>query len=155
MAPRALAALIAIFVLLAGSVSIINPLFEPSDEIRHYRYVRILVTEHRLPVQDQEAVRAQSHHPPLYYALSAWLSAWVPSAHDGTFQHPANPFWAYRNWTVGIDNKLQYWHGPAERFPFREGYLAPMVARWVNVLLGAATVPITYHLALRALRSGP
>ena len=154
-APRALVALIAIFVLLAGSVSIFNPLFEPSDEIRHYRYVRILVTEHRLPEQDQEAVRAQSHHPPLYYALSAWLSASVPSAHDGTFQHPANPFWAYRNWTVGIDNKLQYWHGPAEQFPFREGYLAAMVARWVNVLLGAATVAITYHLALRALRSEP
>jgi len=34
-APRALVALIAIFVLLAGSVSIFIPLFEPSDEIRH------------------------------------------------------------------------------------------------------------------------
>jgi len=78
----------------------------------------------------------------------------VPSGHDGTFQHPGNPFWGYRNWTVGIDNKLQYWHGAAERFPFREGYLAPMVARWVNVLLGAATVAATYHLALRALRHG-
>ena len=155
LAPRALVGLIAVFVLLAGSVSIINPLFEPSDEIRHYRYVRILVTEHRLPVQDQEVARAQSHHPPLYHALSAWLSAWVPAAHDGSFQHPANPFWAYRNWTVGIDNKLQYWHGPAERFPFREGYLAAMVPRWANVLLGAATVAITYHLALRALRREP
>jgi hypothetical protein len=153
--PRALARLIAVFVLLAGSVSIINPLFEPSDEIRHYRYVRILVTEHRLPVQDEEAARAQSHHPPLYYALGALLSAWVPSAHDGSFQHPDNPFWGYRNWTIGIDNKLQYWHGPAERFPFREGYLAPMVARWINVLLGAATVALTYHLALRALWSKP
>jgi len=154
-APRALVGLIAAFVLLAGSVSIINPLFEAPDETRNYRYVRILVTEHRLPVQGEEAARAQSHHTPLYYALSAFLSAWVPSSHDSTFHQPGNPFWAYRNWTVGIDNKLQYWHGPAERFPFREGYLAVMVARWVNVLLGAATVATTYHLALRALRSKP
>jgi hypothetical protein len=141
-------ALILIFVGLAIIVSVTNPLFEASDEIRHYRYVRILATERRLPVQGQEAQRAQSHHPPLYHALAAALSAWVPTPHDGRYQHIPNPFWAYRSHVPGVDNKLQYWHSPAE--PFRQGYLAALLPRWLNVALGAATVGLTYRLAQRS-----
>jgi hypothetical protein len=143
------------FVILAGSVSVWNPLFESTDEIRHYRYVRHLVTRHSLPVQGEEAVRSQSHHPPLYYVLSALVSAWVPSPHTPEFEQPMNPFWGYRNWEAGVDNKLQYLHGPAERFPFREGYLAAMVPRWVNVLLGALTVWLTYRLGLQVWQDWP
>jgi hypothetical protein len=87
----------------------------------------------------------------LYYAISAALSAWIPSAHGGDFDQPGNPFWGYRSFATGVDNKLQYWHGPAE--PFREGYLAALVPRWVNVLIGSATVVVTYALACRVLMS--
>ncbi len=145
---RAIRALILAFFLLAGAVSVVNPLFEATDEIRHYRYIRTLVVEHRLPVQGGE-VRAQSHHPPLYYLLSALVSGWVPSPHTATYQHPRNPFWGYHNWEVGVDNKVQYLHVPAERFPFRQGFLAAMIPRWVNVLLGAVTVALTYALGRR------
>lgn len=140
------------FIVLAIAVSVKNPLFESSDEIRHYRYVRILATEGRLPVQGNEPVRSQSHHPPLYYALSAALSACIPSSHDGDFEQPTNPFWGYRSFATGVDNKLQYWHSPAE--PFRDGYLAALVPRWVNVLIGAATVLATYALAYRVVGVG-
>jgi 4-amino-4-deoxy-L-arabinose transferase-like glycosyltransferase len=142
------------FVLLAGGVSLVNPLFESTDEIRHYRYVRTLVVERRLPVQGQEEVRSQSHHPPLYYVASALVSAWVPTSHTGAYQHPTNPFWGHRYWDVGVDNKLQYWHGPDEWFPYREGVLAAMIPRWVNVLFGALTVVLTYLLA-RRVWTGP
>ncbi|MBN1248254.1 MAG: DUF2142 domain-containing protein [Anaerolineae bacterium] len=144
--------LVLAFALLATAVSVTSPLFESSDEIRHYRYIRILATERRLPVQGQEPARAQSHHPPLYYALSAALSVWVPSAHDGTYQHLQNPFWGYRSFAPGADNKLQYWHSPAE--PFRQGYLAALVPRWVNIMLGAATVVVTEALGRRVF-GGP
>jgi hypothetical protein len=135
---RLCAGLLLVFVVLAATVSLANPLFEAPDEIRHYRYVRKLVTEHHLPIQGQEEVRSQSHHPPLYYALAALASAWVPSPHTSTYEHPSNPFWGYRNWEVGVDNKLQYWHGDAERFPFRAGFLAVLISRWVNVRVGRA-----------------
>ncbi|MFN2286253.1 MAG: ArnT family glycosyltransferase, partial [Anaerolineae bacterium] len=147
--------LLLVFVALTATVSLINPLFEAPDEIRHYRYIRKLITERRLPIQGQEEVRSQSHHPPLYYTLAALASAWVPSPHTSTYEHPINPFWGYRNWEVGVDNKLQYWHGDAERFPFREGFLAVMIPRWVNVLLGALTVALTYQIGRRVWPDAP
>ncbi|MGC9394691.1 MAG: glycosyltransferase family 39 protein [Anaerolineae bacterium] len=152
---RIFAGLLLAFVALAATLSLVNPLFEAPDEIRHYRYVRKLVTEHQLPIQGQEEVRSQSHHPPLYYALAALASAWVPSPHTSTYDHPINPFWGYRNWEVSVDNKVQYWHGDAERFPFREGFLAAMIPRWVNVLLGALTVALTYRIGRRVWPDAP
>jgi 4-amino-4-deoxy-L-arabinose transferase-like glycosyltransferase len=143
------------FVTLASAVSVVNPLFESTDELRHYRYIRHLVVRHSLPVQGIETVRSQSHHPPLYYLLSALASGWVRSPHQPEYEHPLNPFWGYRNWEVGVDNKLQYHHSPAERFPFRDGHLAALIPRWVNVLLGAVTVLLTYRLGRRAWGERP
>ncbi|HNT73768.1 MAG TPA: phospholipid carrier-dependent glycosyltransferase [Anaerolineae bacterium] len=147
--------LLSLFLLLASAVSLINPLFEAPDEIRHYRYIRKLVVDHALPVQGQEDVRTQSHHPPLYYFLSALCSAWTPSPHTAAYTHPTNPFWGYRNWDTGVDNKVQYWHGPAERFPFTQGFLAALIPRWVNVLLGALTVTLTYGVGRRVWPEHP
>jgi hypothetical protein len=144
-----------LFLILATAVSVLNPLFESTDEIRHYRYVRHLVVSHNLPVQGAEALRSQSHHPPLYYLLSALASGWVTSPHTPAYEQPVNPFWGYRNWAVGVDNKLQYLHSPAEEFPFRGGYLAALIPRWVNVLLGALTVLLTYRLGRLAWPERP
>jgi 4-amino-4-deoxy-L-arabinose transferase-like glycosyltransferase len=137
------------FLILALIVSEVNPLFESTDELRHYRYVRLLVTERRLPVQGAAEARMQGHHPPLFYATGALLTGWIPSEHDASFTQPTNPFWGYRNWEVGVDNKLQYRHSPAEDFPYRDGYTAAIAVRWVNVLIGTATVALTYLWARR------
>ena len=143
------------FFVLATGVSVVNPLFESTDEIRHYRYIRHLVVRHSLPVQGKETIRSQSHHPPLYYFLSALASGWVGSPHTPEYEQPLNPFGGYRNWEVGVDNKLQYRHTPAEKFPFRDGYLAALIPRWVNVLLGALTVLLTYRLGQRVWPQRP
>ncbi len=135
------------FFILALIVSEVNPLFEATDELRHYRYVRLLVTERRLPVQGEAAARMQGHHPPLFYAVGALLTGWIPSEHDASFTQPTNSFWGYRHWERGVDNKLQYMHSPAERFPYRAGYSATVAVRWVNVLIGTATVMLTYRWA--------
>jgi hypothetical protein len=137
------------FLALATATSLINPLFESTDEIRHYRYIRQLVVEHALPIQGEETVRSQSHHPPLYYLLSAVASGWVPTDHSPQYEHLLNPFWGYRNWAVGVDNKLQYHHGPAERSPFNAQYLAAYISRWVNVVLGGVAVLLTYAIGRR------
>ncbi|GMQ78136.1 MAG: hypothetical protein BMS9Abin02_0634 [Anaerolineae bacterium] len=133
-----------IFLGLAGAYSLINPLQEATDELRHYRFVRILGTEGRLPVQGQEPCRAQGHHPPLFYALAALPTAWIETDSDICATPVENPFWAYRYWEVGRDNKAQYLHGQDESFPWYGDALAAHIARGVNILLGALVVFLTW-----------
>ncbi|MEK7278620.1 MAG: hypothetical protein AAB427_14805, partial [Chloroflexota bacterium] len=79
--PNRLAAIVcAAFVALAIAYGFANPPFEAADEIRHFRYVRFLALNHTLPPVSAEAsAELQAHHPPLYYALAALISAPVQS----------------------------------------------------------------------------
>ncbi len=140
-----LAVLIA-FAILATAFSVVNPLHEATDEIRHYRYVRYLLDYRRLPVQEPDQPRSQSHHPPLYYALAALASSWVQPDRPLYATLPANPYWGYRYWEVGVDNKNQYVHSADEAFPYRGDVLIAHLARLVNVLLGACVVILSYYL---------
>ncbi len=133
------------FFLLAVAASIINPLHEATDELRHFRFVRYMVQEKGLPVQGELACSVQSHHPPLFYATAALLTGWVENGGDVCYNLPTNPFWAYRYWEVGHDNKNQYIHYTSEEgFPWYGPALAAHLARLVNVLFGAGTVWLTY-----------
>jgi hypothetical protein len=131
------------YLVLAISYSLASPIYEPTDELRHFRYVRHLIVYRSLPVQTAEGPRAQSHHPPLYYTLGALASWWVPVAQEVYYSPPVNPFWAYRYWEVSDDNKNQYLHGDDERFPFGGVTLAVYVVRWMTVLVGAGVVWLT------------
>lgn len=141
-----LGVILVLYVALAVSYSLVNPLYESSDELRHVRYVRHIAVHRELPVQRAGAPRAQSHHPPLYYALGALASGWVPVEQDVYYQPPENPFWAYRHWEVGSDNKNLYVHGPEEDFPFRGITLAVYTMRWMTVVMGAAVVWLSHRL---------
>jgi hypothetical protein len=133
-------------VALAVSYSLANPLYESTDELRHVRYVRHIVVHRDLPVQQAGAPRAQSHHPPLYYALGAVASGWVLVEQEVYYQPPENPFWAYRHWEVGSDNKNLYVHGLEEDFPFRGITLAVYIVRWMTVAMGATVVWLTCRI---------
>lgn len=141
---RDIAIILALFVTLALAYSVVNPLHEATDELRHYRYVRFVATEGRLPVQGQEACRTQSHHPPLFYALGAALTGWIDTGRDLCDTPTHNPFWAYRYADVGVDNKNQYVHGPEEVFPWHGEALAAHLLRALNVVFGAGTVWLTW-----------
>ncbi len=142
----ALTALLLIYIALAVAYSLASPIYEPTDELRHFRYVRHIAVHRHLPVMRQGTPRAQSHHPPLYYALGALVSSWVPIERDVYYKPATNPFWAYREWEVGVDNKNQYLHGPAEAFPFQGMTLGVYLVRWMTVLIGAGTVWLTYRV---------
>lgn len=148
------------YLVLAVFSSLVSPLYEPTDELHHFRYVRHLVAYCALPVQSTEGPRAQSHHPPLYYALGALASWWVPIEQDVYYEPRGNPHWAYRYWEVSEDNKNKYLHGDDERFPFRGVALAVRVVRWMTVLIGGAVVWLTYRIGCeffpnqRALAAG-
>ena len=145
-----LLAILAAFLLLGLAYSAINPLNEATDELRHYRFIQHIIQRHSLPVQGQTGdlpCTIQGHHPPLYYATAALLTFWIDTGRDICYEPPTNPFWAYRYWEVGRDNKNQYLHGPDENFPWRGEALAAHLARVVNLLFGAATVWLTWAAA--------
>ena len=141
--------LLVAYLVLAVGYSLADPLYESTDELRHFRYVRHLVAYRSLPVQRPDAPRAQSHHPPLYYGLGALASGWVPIAQEVYYEPTENPFWAYRYWEVSDDNKNQYLHGDDELFregPFHDVALAVYLVRWMTVLIGAGVVWLTYRI---------
>ncbi len=132
------------FCALSFLYSVVNPLHEATDELRHYRFVRHIVELGALPVQGEVGCSAQGHHPPLYYTVAAIVTAGVETGRDVCYEPERNPFWAYRYWDVGDDNKNQYIHGPDENFPWAGEALAAHLARIVNILFGAATVFLTW-----------
>lgn len=132
------------FVGLGMAYNSINPPYEATDELRHFRFVRAIASNGRLPVQGQEACRSQSHHPPLFYTLGALATFWIDTGRDICHTPPQNPFWAYRYWEVGIDNKNQYLHGPEQHFPWRGDVLAVRLIRALNVVIGASVVWLTW-----------
>ncbi|MCP4536120.1 MAG: hypothetical protein GY832_03145 [Chloroflexi bacterium] len=137
--------LLGVYLVLAVSYSLSNPLYESTDELAHFRYVRHIATYYELPVQQRHVPRAQSHHPPLYYTLGALACGWVPVTQDVYYAPVENSFWGYRQWEVGNDNKNQYLHGDDERFPFYGITLAVYLVRWMTVIIGAGVVWMTYR----------
>ena len=140
---------------LAVAYSLASPLYEPTDELRHFRYVRHIAVHHSLPVQQTDAPRAQSHHPPLYYVLGALVSGWLPIAQEIYYEPATNPYWGYQYWEVGDDNKNQYLHGDDELFPFHGVALAVYVVRWMTVLIGAGVVWLTYRIGREVFPDRP
>ncbi|MDY6878029.1 MAG: glycosyltransferase family 39 protein [Chloroflexota bacterium] len=152
--------LYSLFIALAVAYSLASPLYEPTDELRHFRYVRHLIVYRSLPVQRADVPRAQSHHPPLYYALGALASGWVPVEQEVYYEPPINPYWAYRYWEVSDDNKNQYLHsgdvGQLGQLPHLHGVvLAAYVVRWMTVLIGAGVVWLTYRIGREILPDQP
>ena len=151
----ALVGVLAIYVALAVTYGFSSPLYEPVDEIRHFRYVRHIIAYRSLPIQSAEGRRAQSHHPPLYYALGALISWWVPVEQGPYYEPPVNPHWGYRYWEVSNDNKNQYVHRDDERMPFRGVALAVYLVRGLTVLMGGCAVWLTYRMGRLVLGGSP
>ncbi len=134
------------FVILSFASSVINPLFEATDELRHYRFVQHIIQLKRLPVQGEVGCSAQGHHPPLFYTLGALATFWIDTGRPVCSQLEENPFWQYRYWEVGDDNKNLYLHTAAEAFPWSGEALAAHIVRGLNVLIGAGVVYLTWLL---------
>lgn len=145
-----IAIILILFLALGYAYSAINPLHEATDELRHYRFVQHLIQRHSLPIQGEGSglhCTVQGHHPPLYYAVAALATFWIDTGRDVCYEPPTNPFWDYRYWEVGRDNKNQYLHGADEAFLWHGEALAAHLARVVNLLFGALTVWLTWATA--------
>ena len=96
---------LALVAVLSSLSSVVSPLFEPPDELQHYQFVRYLVDQRELPVQELDAEISQSHQPPLYYVIGALLVAGIDDPQEIP---PRNAFWGYLAGQVGQDNKQQF-----------------------------------------------
>jgi hypothetical protein len=136
--------------------SVVTPIFEASDELWHYPFVKHLADGNGLPVQDPNADqpwRQEGSQPPLYYALGALATFWIDTddAYEAVRGH--RPLLWYNphvdNGVLTPDgNTNLVVHSQQEAFPWRGTALAVHLVRFLSVLMGAATVLLTYLLAL-------
>jgi hypothetical protein len=143
--------ILALYLLLGLTYSIVTPLFEASDELWHYPMVRHIADHGSLPVQDPQATdaeqpwRQEGSQPPLYYALGALLTSWIDTG-DMPQVRRLNPH-ADNGIITQDGNTNLVIHTDREAFPWRGTALAVHLVRFASVLMGAGTVLFTYLIA--------
>lgn len=142
--------LLFVYVVMAVAYSVVGPIFEPPEEVNHFRYVQYLIKHRTLPVLEM-GEPSEYHQPPLYYILSALLAAPVDTYDFPTLEAQINPFRGYHYWEVGHDNKNIWLHGPWDGWPYRHTSLAIHLIRWMSVLMGVGTLVFTYAIGLALL----
>ena len=132
------------------------PVFEGSDEQRHYAYARYLVNNLSLPPRTVNAeptiasyaVAQQSGQPPFYYICVALVTAAIPGADSTDPFTQSNPFVSSADDDGLRDyNHNMYLHGAEDRFPYQGVALAVRLGRMVSVIMGVATLLAVYAIA--------
>jgi hypothetical protein len=142
--------LLAVFIALSTLYSIAVPPFEASDELWHYPMVKYIADNWALPVQDPENVgpwRQEGSQPPLYYFIGAVATFWIDTSDVDVVRH-LNPHADNGVATADGNVNLITHHPETESFPWRGTTLAVHLIRFLSVLMGAATVYLTYRLTL-------
>jgi len=145
-----LIALLAAFVVVGMVYNVVTPIFEASDEIWHYHFVRHLALGNPLPVQDasnQGPWRQEGSQPPLYYAITALATAWADTS-DIDAVARFNPHGDFGVITADGNVNLVVHNREAEAWPWRGTTLAVHVARLVSILMSLGTVYFTYRIGL-------
>ena len=146
---RPLGLILIIHVVMGIAFNLATPIFEAPDEDGHFLFVRYLQIHRTLPVQGADPFGPRAHHPPLYHALGALLSAWVPVGGSAErIDMALNPHVWFRYEDPDIDNKAMWVHyGPEERWPYRGQALAVHLIRLLSVGFSALAVWFTYQAA--------
>ncbi len=146
---RAISVVLAAFILLGVIYSLVNPLFEASDELWHYPFIKHLADGNGLPVQQpgvDQPWRQEGSQPPLYYALGALATFWIDTDDLDAV------LWRNPHADIGVltddRNVNMAIHTAREGWPWRGAVLAVRIVRWLSVLMGACTVLCTYIIAL-------
>ena len=146
---RVLIVIVATFCVLGAVHSVAVPLFEAPDELWHFSFVRVLISERALPVQPAEGKDMwlrEAGQPPLYYILAAPFVAPLDTSDLTDFvrfnvAHPAVTA------TSESNAPNVFIHTEYESFPYRGAVLAVHLLRLLTIPWGAATVVGTYLVA--------
>ncbi len=145
----AIAAILALYLALALIYNAATPIFEASDEFRHFTTIHYLVRNHRLPVlqvsDDPLAPWQEAGQPPLYYLAGAALTGWIDTSDLAELDF--NPHAEAGIPSTSSDNKNLFVHPASEDFPYGGASLAAHLARLLSIVLGAGTVFLTWRLA--------
>ena len=145
---RGILLVLILYLLLATTYSVVSPLFEVSDEMWHYPFVKHLADGGGLPVQDPQNLgpwRQEGSQPPLYYALGALVSACIDTsdANDLLWRNPHSDI----GLPTADGNINMVVHTEREAFPWSGTALAVHMVRFLSVALGGLTVLGTYLAA--------
>ena len=154
---RWLLGILILFTLLGLTYAVVTPLFEASDELWHYPFVRHLADGNPLPVQDPETVgpwKQEASQQPLYYALSAALTFWIDTSDMETVRW-LNPHVDNGVLTPDGNTNLAIHRSEQESFPWRGTVLAVRLIRLASVLMGTGTVYFTWRIARTAFPDQP
>ncbi|HLG69152.1 MAG TPA: phospholipid carrier-dependent glycosyltransferase, partial [Chloroflexota bacterium] len=147
---------LALYLVLVLIYNSATPIFEASDEFRHYLTIRYIALHHQLPVlqpsDDPFAPWQEAGQPPLYYLLGTALTGWIDTG-DIVQNTDFNPHAQAGIPSTSPDSKNLFVHSAAEDFPYHGVSLAAHLVRLLSALMGAATVYLTYRLG-RAIAPG-
>ena len=124
---------VVLFTLNALIQSLAVPVFEGSDEQRHYAYARYLVNHLQLPPRTDDSdtsyftykVGQEAGQPPLYYLAVALITAPVPQADIVARFVDYNSFVSPDDDAgIAFDNHNAFLHGPEGDFPYQGAALA-------------------------------
>ncbi|MCC6606373.1 MAG: glycosyltransferase family 39 protein [Anaerolineae bacterium] len=143
---RWLRLILGLFVFLGAMYALVTPVFEASDELWHYPMIRHLADGNPLPVQVFDPAQAgpwkqEASQPPLYYYLGAALTFWIDASDMETIRWE-NPH--VDNGILTADGNINLTIKNPAWNPWQGTLLAVRLIRLFSVLLGAATVYLTY-----------
>lgn len=146
--------LLGFYALVAGTFSVINPIFEAPDEHHHFFAARYIVQHRQLPVAEAGTLhRQEGAQPPLYYLLAAAVTMpWPVAPNEGQFA--LNP--QARTGIQHAENNFNVFvHPPSEDWPWQGVALLVHLLRFGSVLLGAGSLLCIYATARIIWRAQP
>lgn len=145
---RAMYAVVCGFAAIAALYSWKVPPWEAPDEVAHFKFVKHLVEERRLPVQKRD-VFGEEHQAPLYYLLAAVPVSLIDlNDKTGGFRWNRN-----FGWEPGRDVNMAI--PSADQGPLRGHGMALRIMRLLSIALATGTVVLTGQLARAASPDAP
>jgi len=129
------------FAILSVIYNLTIPVFEASDESRHFAVIDYIRQTGRLPVQhpgEQSPWMQEGSQPPLYYALAIAATFWIDTS-DLPQVLRYNPH-AFIGLPEAQDNRNLVIHSDRESFPWRGTTLAIHVIRLLGAIMGVGTL---------------
>lgn len=119
-----------------------GPLLEGPNEVEHYRFMRLLVAEGRLPDRDGYPY-GQLHQAPLYYMIGAPVLLLADDPLFDDLSERLNPYHGYEFAEAGNDNKNIHLHQQSDEASNFAGILRML--RIYSIILGLLTILISYN----------
>jgi 4-amino-4-deoxy-L-arabinose transferase-like glycosyltransferase len=129
------------FALLAVVYGLATPVFEASDESRHFAVIDYIKHGGGLPEQhpgEESAWMQEGSQPPLYYFLAVAATFWIDTSDLPQYER-YNPH-AFVGLPEALDNRNLVLHGDGEGFPWRGTALAVHIIRLLGALMGLGTL---------------